>query len=173
MEGLAKLGVNLPALVAQIVNFVVLFGLLYLVAYKPILKMLDKRSERVKQSIEQTEYIKEQAARAEEEAKRRIEAGIKEGHEVVARAVHSGEEARQRAQQQAKEEAEALITRARAEIRQERDEAVDDLRREFADLTILAAEKVIDRSLDKQAHRQLIDKILTESTALKKDEPHS
>ena len=38
-----------------------------------------------------------------------------------------------------------------------------------ADLTILAAGKVIDRTLDKKAHRQLIDKVLEESTALKKE----
>ena len=62
-----------------------------------------------------------------------------------------------------------LIARARTTIQRERDDAVDELRREFADLTILAAEKVIDRSLDKEAHRQVIDKVLEESTTPKKD----
>ena len=42
------------------------------------------------------------------------------------------------------------------------------MRREFADLTILAAGKVIDRSLDKKAHRELIDDILEKSDSLKK-----
>ena len=48
MEGL---GINLPTLIAQVINFVVLFGLLYLVAYKPLLRMLDERSRRVKESM--------------------------------------------------------------------------------------------------------------------------
>ena len=168
MEGLAGLGISLPTLLAQIVNFAILFGLLYLVAYKPIMRMLDERSRKVQESMEQTEYIKEQAEHAEEETKRRIEAGSKEGQEVIARAVRTGEEVRQQAQQEAREEGESLITRAQVEIQRERDDAIDELRKEFADLTILAAEKVIDRSLDKEAHRQLIDKTLEESTTLRK-----
>ena len=168
MEGLAGLGISLPTLLAQIVNFAILFGLLYLVAYKPVMRMLDERSRKVKESMEQTEYIKEQAAHAEEEAERRIEVASKEGQEVIARAARTGEEVRQQAQQEAREEAESLVVRARAEIQRERDDAIDELRREFADLTILAAEKVIDRSLDKEAHRQLIDKTLEESTTLRK-----
>ncbi len=166
MEGL---GINLPILLAQIVNFLILLGLLYLIAYKPIMRMLDERSRKIKESMEQTEFIKEQAAQAEEEFERRIKAAAKEGQEVIARAAKTGEELRQKTQQQAKQEGEALINRARAEIQRERNEAIDELRKEVADLTILTAEKVIDRSLDKKAHRQLIDKVLEESTTLKKD----
>jgi len=168
MGGLASLGINLPTLLAQIVNFAILFGLLYLVAYKPIMRMLDERSRKIRESMEQTEFIKQQAEGAEEEAEKRIEAASKEGQEAIARAVQTGEEVRRGAQQQAKQEAESLVARARSEIQRERDEAIDELRKEFADLTILAASKVIDRSLDKEAHRQLIDKVLKESTTLKK-----
>jgi len=165
MEGL---GINLPILITQVVTFIILLVILRLVAYKPLMRMLDERSKRVKESMEQTEAIKEQAARAEEEAKKRIEAAAKEGQEVVARAVRTGEELRQKAQQEAKPEAEALIAKARGEIQRERDEAIAEMRKELADLTILAAEKVIERELDKEAHRQLIDKVLEESKTLKK-----
>jgi len=169
MGGLADLGINLSTLVAQIVNVVILLGLLYLVAYKPIMRMLDERSRRIKESMEQADSIKEQAARTEEEVKKQLEAASREGQERIARAVRIGEEVKQKAQQEARQEAEVLISRARTEIQRERDEAIDELRKEVADLTILAAGKVIDRSLDKEAHRQLIDKVLEESTTLKKE----
>jgi len=179
MEGL---GVTWSTLVAQIINFVILLGLLYLVAYKPILRMFDERSRRIKESMEQTETIKEQAARADEDVKKRMEEAGKEGQEVITRAMRTGEEARQKIQQEARQEAEAILERARLEIQRERDvlerarleiqrerdEAVDELRQEFADLTIEAAGKVIEKSLDKEAHRELIDKVLEESTTLKK-----
>ena len=165
MEGL---GINLPTLLAQIINFAILLGLLYLVAYKPIIRMFDERSGKIKQSMEQTEFIKEQATHAEEEVKKQLEAAGRQGQEVIAGAARMGEEVRQKAQQQAKQEAESLIARARTEIQRERDEAIDELRKEFADLTILAAGRVIDRSLDKETHRQLIDKVLEESTTLKR-----
>lgn len=168
MGGIASLGISLPTLIAQVVNFVILFGLLYLVAYRPIMRMLDERSRKIKESMEQTEFIKEQAARAEEEAKKRIEAAGREGQEVVARALRTGEELQQKSEQEARQEAETLLGRARLEIQRERDGAIDELRKAFADLTIKAAEKVIDRSLDKEAHRQIIDKALEESTTFKK-----
>jgi F-type H+-transporting ATPase subunit b len=165
---LTGLGISLPTLLAQIVTFIILFGLLYLVAYKPVMRMLDERSKKIKDSMEQTEYIKEQTARAEEEARKRIEAAGKEGQELIVRATRTGEEVRQQAQQKAEEEAQSLINRARVEIQRERDGAIDVLRQEFADLTIMAAEKVIDRSLDKKAHRDIIDKVLEETPTLKK-----
>ena len=168
MGGLASLGINLPLLLAQVINVAILFVLLYLVAYKPIMRMLDERSRKIKESMEQTEYIKARAEQAEGEAKKRIEAAAKEGQELVTRSVRTGEEVRREAQQQARREAEALITRAQAEIQRERDEAISDLRKEFADITIMAAERVIEKSLDKKAHREIIDKVLDESTTLKK-----
>jgi F-type H+-transporting ATPase subunit b len=168
MEGLASLGVSVPTLLAQVVNFAILFGLLYLVAYKPLLRMFDERSKKIEESLEQAEHIKEQAAHAEEETKRQIEAASKEGQEVIARAVRTGEEVRQQAQQEARQEAQSLVGKARAEIQRERDDAIDELRKEVADLTMLAAEKVIAQSLDKEAHRQLIDKTLEESATLRK-----
>jgi len=162
------LGISLPTLLAQIVNFVILLVLMYLVAYRPIMRMFDERSRKIKESMEKTEFINEQAARAEEEAEKRINAAGKEGQEMVTRAMRTGEEVRQQAQQEARQDAETLINRARTEIQRERDDAIDELRKEFVDLAIKAAEKVIDRSLDKEAHRQLIDKVLKESTTLKK-----
>lgn len=169
MEGLQSLGISLPTLLAQIINFGVLFGLLYLVAYKPILKMFDERSAKIKESMDQTELIKEQAANAEQEVKKQLAAASKEGQQAIGRATRVAEEIRQQAQQDARQDAETIITRARTEIQREQDDAVDELRSEFADLTILAAEKVIDRSLDTNAHRKLIDKTLEESASLRKN----
>ncbi len=166
MEGL---GINLPTLLAQVINFLILLGLLYLVAYKPIMRMFDERSRRIRESMEQTEVIKEQAEHAEEEVKKQMETAGKQGQEVIARAMRTGEEARQRVQQDARQEGAALIEKARLEIERERDEAIEGLRKEFTDLTIEAAERVIEQSLDKEAHRRLIDKVLDESTTLKKD----
>lgn len=164
MEGL---GINLPSLLAQIVNFLILLGLLYLVAYKPVMRMLDERSRRIKESMDKTEEVKKQADQAEQEMTKRIAAASDEGQKLVEQAVKAGGEARRQAQLEAKKEADGIIARARVEIKRERDEAVGELRREFADLAVLAAGKVIDRSLDKESHRQLIEKVLKESSGLK------
>ncbi|ACZ61653.1 F0F1 ATP synthase subunit B [Dehalococcoides mccartyi] len=169
MEKLAELGINIPSFIAQVVNFGLLLGLLYLFAYKPILAKLDERSARIKESMERTDQVKEQAQRAEEEFKKKIGEASQQGQLVIERAVKTGDEIRQKAIEEARAEAEAMLSRARTEIRQERDEVVDQLRKEFAELTILAAGKVIDQSLDKKAHQALIDSVLESSTNLRKN----
>ena len=153
---------------AQVVNVVVLLALLYFVAYKPVMRILDGRSDRIKESMEQADAIKEQTARAEEEITKQLEATSKESQKKIAQALKIGEEVKEKAQQEARREAEALLTRARAEINREKDEAIGEVRKEVADLTVMVAGKVIGQTLDTKTHRQLIDKVLEESINLKK-----
>jgi len=160
MEGIGELGINWPTLLAQVVNVGILFVLLYFAAYKPIMRMLDERSRRVKESMENAEAIKQQLTHTEETVKKQIETASREGQERINRAVAVGEEIKVKSREEAKQEAETLIDRARSEIQRERDEAIQGVRKEFVDLTIMAAEKVIERSLDKEAHRELIEKVL-------------
>lgn len=164
MEGL---GINLPLMVAQLVNFLILLGLLYFFAFKRILKMFDERSQKIRDSVEQADQVKAEARRAEEENRKKLEVAAKEGQAAISRAMRAGEEGRQRAQEEAKEEAAGLLDKARQEIERERNAVIGELRKEFADVAIVAAEKVIEQSLDKESHRQLIDKVLDESEALK------
>jgi F-type H+-transporting ATPase subunit b len=170
MGGIDELGINWPTLITQVVTFIILLVVLRFVAYKPIMRMLDERSRRVKESMEQAEELKKQSAGAREEIKQRLEQASREGQERIARAVKAGEDVKQQAQEDAKKEAEALVKRARTEIQRERDEAIGEVRREFADLTVLAAGKVIEKSLDKEEHRELIEKVLEESSTLKEKE---
>jgi len=166
MEGL---GINLPLLVTFVINFIILFALLSVVLYKPVLKMLDERQARIKESMEQAEQIKEQAARTEEQIQAALETARKEGQTIVAQAAQIGEKLREEAAETARKEAEALIGKARTEIELERDKAMDDLRADFADIAVLAAEKVIKESLDSKKHRKLIDEVLDESTTFKRN----
>ena len=55
-----------------------------------------------------------------------------------------------------------MLDRAREEIRREREAAVEEVRREFAGIAILAAERIVEQSLDEDAHKDLIDRVLTE-----------
>jgi len=165
---MAELGINIPVFISQAIAFLILFGLLYMFGYKRILKMLDERSARIKESLEQAEVVKQQSASAGEEIKKQLQAASQEGQQIIARATKTSDDIRAQAQELAKKDADALIVRAREAIKAERDSAIDELRGQFADLTIMAAGKVIGQSLDKSAHKALIDKVLQESQGLKK-----
>ena len=165
MEGI---GINLPLLVSFLVSFVILFALLSIFLYKPVLKMLDERQTKIRESMEQAEKIRQETASSEEEIKAHLEKARKEGQGVIAQATQIGERLKEEAKQGARQEAESLIAKARGEIQRERDKSIEELRAEFADIAILAAEKVINETLDKKKHRKIIDEVIKESTTFKK-----
>jgi F-type H+-transporting ATPase subunit b len=169
MGGFAEIGINLPLLVAFIVNFVILFGLLGLVLYKPVMKMLDERSKGIKGSMERAEATKEEYAHAGEEVKRLISKAREDGQALVSQASQIGERLKEEAREGARKEAQVIVDRTRAELEEERDRIIDDLRREFVDISISAAEKVIKETLDKERHRRLIEEALEESATFREN----
>jgi F-type H+-transporting ATPase subunit b len=165
---MGELGINIPLLISQLISFLILLVVLYFVAYKRILKMLDERTNRVKESLEQAESVKHQSAIAEEEVKKQIQAASQRGQELISQATQISDDIRAKAQDLAKQDTELLIEKARQSIKTEREFAVDELRREFTNLTILAAGKVVGESLDKETHKKLIDKVMQENKTLNK-----
>jgi F-type H+-transporting ATPase subunit b len=160
---MADLGFSWQGLLGQIITFSLLFVMLYFIAYKPLRRMLDERSTRIKVSMDQAEQIKEQMATTEEQVREQLEAARNEGQNMLAQAGQMGERLKEEAREEARHEAEITIARARTEIQRERDEAIDDLKRQFADLAITAAEKVISETLDRDKHRRLIEEVLEQA----------
>jgi F-type H+-transporting ATPase subunit b len=163
---LEKLGINLGYLISQIVNFTLLAVLLYFVAYKPILRMLDERSERIKKGLEDAETASRQAAQMEQEFERRLSEARRQGQEIVAQATRMSEKTRQELLAQARQEANAQIEKAKEEIARERELAMSELRQQVADLSLAIAQKVIGAALDEHRHRQLVADFLREAEEL-------
>jgi F-type H+-transporting ATPase subunit b len=166
MEGF--LGLTVPSFVGQLINFLILLGLLIFFGYKPIRTMLDERAARIKQGMEQAEAAKQEYERARVEFEKQIGKARAEGQSIVGQAEQAGERIKEEARQEARVEALAIVERTRAEMERERDRLIDELRREFIDTAILAAERVISQVLDQEAHRRVIEKTLEQSTSFKK-----
>ena len=161
--GIASLGFSLPGLIAQLINFGILLVALQMFLYKPLLRVLDERKRRIQEGIDAAASAASAAATSEVEARRAMEAARAEGQAAVARATEAAARLREELEARARTDAEQIVARAREEIALERDQALEQLRREFADLAITAAERVIAQSLDRSAHQRLIDEVLAES----------
>ena len=168
MGGFTSLGINLPLLVVFIINFIVLFILLRLFLFKPVVKMLDERAKRTKEGMELAEATKKEYEQAKVEVQKQIEKGRQEAQAFIAQAVQTGERLKEESRQEATKQAQLIVDRTRAELETERDKIVENLRNEFVDISISAAEKVIKETLDKEKHRKLIEETLQESVILKK-----
>lgn len=158
-----KIGLNLPGLIVQFINFGVLLFILWRFVLPPVQRMLDERRARIQDSLEAAERMRAQATETERMLDEQREEGRRQAQQIIGQAQEIARRIESDARSQAQTDAEALIVRARSEIQLERDGAIAELRREFADITVSAAEKVINQSLDRQAHRRLIDDVLASS----------
>ena len=165
MEGL---GLDLPSFIGQLISFLILLGLIMTFGYKPIRNILDERAERIKKSLEQAEAIKKEYENAQVEVQKRIGQAREQGEALITQAREMGERMKEEARKEARGEAEAIVNKTRKDLEREQERMVDALRREFADIAVLAAEKVIQESLDARKHSRIIEEALRESAVLSK-----
>ena len=117
--------------------------------------------------MEQVEVTKKEYERAKLAVQEQIRKAREESQAIIAQAAQIGESLKEEARQEARKEAQAIVDRTRIELERERDKIVDNLRREFVDVAILTAEKVIKETLDKERHRRIIEEALEESARFK------
>jgi F-type H+-transporting ATPase subunit b len=160
------LGISVPGLLTQFVNFILLLLILRAVAYKPILRMLDERTARIRESMERAEELKVQAARTEQEFAKRLEEARRESQAIIVQAENIADRLRQEELDKTKQQVEELRTKALSDIARERELAVTELRKQVADLAILAAGRAVGRSLDEKSHYRLVQDALTEAEKL-------
>ena len=163
---MGALGINLIGLITQVIGFVAIVVLLTWLLYKPLLRVLDQRSEKIKESLEASERAREEAAKSQEEMQQQLEESRAEGQQLIAQAREVADRFREEELAKAREEISAQRSRAEADIQRERDAAVEDIRREFAGLAVVAAERVVRRSLDDEGHEELIEQVLREGSQI-------
>lgn len=151
------LGINLGYFLVQLLNFAIIFVVLRTWVYKPVVKMLEERRERIAKGLEDARIAAEARENAEEEAQKIL-------NEARTKAAAEAREVTARAEQQAKEiraaaEAEAGKARekALADVEAERARILGDVRGQVAALAVSAAQKLIGENLDAKRQRALID----------------
>ena len=153
-----------------VITFIVLAVLLAKFAWKPLLTTLQERERTIRESLEQA-----QKARAEgEETLRRNQEILAQARRETAAILDQGkreaESLRAEILAQARKEAQDLVEQGKRQVQFEQKQAMEQLRRQVADLAIQAAERLITRSLDDSAQRELLDEYVRDLTALQPGE---
>ena len=165
---LETLGIHFPSLLIYLVNFLIVLGLLFAFAYKPILRLMDQRAERIRESLEASERAREEAASSQQAVEEQLVEARREAQRIMDVAREAAERFRAEEMERARNEAETFVARAQSDIQRERDAAIEEVRANFSDLAITAAERVVRRSLDRQAHEELITQVLEEGETLRR-----
>jgi F-type H+-transporting ATPase subunit b len=150
-------------LIAQLVIFLLVLFILYRLAWGPLLRILNERRARIAQGVEATQKAMQELEGAEKERQAKLEEARREAQAILDRITKQAEDLRKELEAKAREQAEALVVKARAEIQQEREKAVQDLRLQVADLAVMAAGRIIGESLDAKKHRELIERAIEEA----------
>ena len=110
------LGINIPGIVTQLVSFLVLFGLLYKLLYNPILKMLDERSTKIKESLQTAEDAQKEASEAKSDMEKQLQEARIEGQTMISQAREAADRFRDEEIAKAREEITAERARAESDI---------------------------------------------------------
>jgi F-type H+-transporting ATPase subunit b len=163
MSAFETLGLNWPSFIWHLVNFGILFFVLWKFLFPPVLKMLDERQARIRESMERAEALREESTRGAEAVKAQLDEARREGQNIINNANQIAERIRAERTQQAQAEYETILRRAQEDAAREREQAFAELRQQVADLAVMAAERIIQRQLDPATQRQLVNEFLAEA----------
>ena len=164
------LGFHWPSLIAYLLNFTILLIVLTKFAYKPILKILDERSSNIKDSLELADKVREESAQQQAGLDDQLVEARKQGQAIIEDARSAAEKLSDQEREKSKKEAEEFLVKAKNDIERERDSAMDELRSNFGGLAVSAAEQIIQRSLDENTHKDIIDNVLENAFTDKTEE---
>jgi len=158
---LEALGINLGYLFVQILNFAIIFIVLRVWVYKPILGLLERRRERIAQGLEDARVAAEARANAEKEAQAILGRAQADANQKVRESAERAEQVAREIHAAAEKDAAAVRAAAAGEAEQARSAALGELRGQVAALAIAAAQKLIGESLDEKRQRHLVQEFFS------------
>jgi F-type H+-transporting ATPase subunit b len=161
-EGSFLVSPSVGLMVWTLVLFGVSLFILWKVAFPRIAEALDRRQKAIEDSIDTAERTRREADELLAEYRERLTAARQQADDIVARARKAGEQAEADLVVKGRERREELLEQARRDIETETRRAIQEIRAEVADLTILATEKVTRKSLDDADQKRLVEEALGE-----------
>jgi F-type H+-transporting ATPase subunit b len=153
---------GLGLMIWTLVIFLFTMWVLSKVAFPRIQEALDKRANAIAESIEAAERQRRESDELLEEYRGRLAEAREQADDIMARARKAAEVAEAEATSAGKDKREELVSAAKRDIEAETRRSLEQIRKEVADLTVLATEKVTRKSLSAEDQRRLVEEALNE-----------
>ena len=160
------LGISPLALLAQIVNFLLILFLLNRFLVGPIVRIIEERRARIDQGLHDAEQARNDREQADKERAAALHEARREASEILTRAQKVAQETRDADIAATKAELDRMRESAAADIEAEKQRALTDLRAEVVDLALAAAGKVVGETMTGERQRRLVEEFLTEAPAV-------
>jgi F-type H+-transporting ATPase subunit b len=143
-----------------IVTFLVLLAALAKFAWRPLLDALETRQNAIRKSLDDAQLAKQELERLNAESSQIIAKARAEADAVITQSRSDGDRLREEIRQKARAEAEHIVKNAERQIQLETTRAIEQIRHEAVDLSVMIASKIIQRNLSKEDNARLIDEAL-------------
>jgi len=153
---------NVGLMIWTLLLFGISMYILWKLAFPRISEALDRRQHAIEESIDHAERVRREADELLVEYRERLREARSQAEEILDRARKTGEATERGAHEHAEQRREQLMEQTRREIETETRRAIQEIRREVADLTVMATEKVTRKVLDEDDQRRLVEDALSE-----------
>ncbi len=159
-ELLHSLGINWGVFIAQIVNFTILLAVLAKFVYRPVMKLLDERREKIAETERQKSEVSEKLVAIEAERQVILEAARAESIRVIESAKHNGEEVKKKLLVSAQEEIARMKSDVEKKIAGDRVKLISDVRRELGTLVVDAIDRSFGDVVDQRTQGKMVEQAL-------------
>src|SRR5438093_10925607 len=156
-ETLQSLGVYWPKLIAQLVNFGIVLFILWKFAYRPVLRLLEERRQKVAEAMINAEKAKEELKRTEAQRQEVLAETNAQANKLIEEARAAAGKVREQETQKAIHEAEQILAKAREAAALERTRMLADVKRELGRLVVATTSKVTGKVLTGEDQRRLTE----------------
>lgn len=153
--------IDYKLLIAQVINFALVFSILYFLIFKPIIKTMAERNLNIEKGLSDAKEAEDKLALADVEAKDVIVQAKKEANTLIENSLKEAEIKRLGMVNKAKSEIKTIIEEERVKINEEKEQMLKDIKTETIDLVILTAEKVLKEKLDENKDFKLVKSLLS------------
>ncbi len=153
-------GVNLWTMLFAWLNLLILYLILKKIAFKPLKNMIDSRQKEVDEMYSNAESAENDAKELRREYEEKLSGAKAESEEILKNAQRRAILREEEIIKAAEAEAGRIMDRAEAEIELERRRAVNDVKDEVSEIAISIAEAVIERDINENEHKELIDSFI-------------
>jgi F-type H+-transporting ATPase subunit b len=143
-----------------ILTFLALLALLAKFAWRPLLEALDTRQNAIRKSLEDAQQAKQELERLHLESAQIIQRARVDAEAIISQSRSDGDRLREELKQKARAEADHIVKNAERQIQLETSRALEQIRHEAVDLSVMIASKIIQRNLSKEDNERLIDEAL-------------
>lgn len=154
------INISWQILLVELVTFLLLVFLLGKLLFRPITNFLENRSNQIKKTLETIEAEKQNIEKIRQDYQNQLSELNKKATQIIQEAIREGEKERQKIIEKSQKEANKILEEAEIVIEREKEKAILELKAQVADISILAASKILERTIDESIAHQLINEFI-------------